>query len=70
MLYDCILYLVTGEVVSLPEIKLISWTRARVLFTNVDGETITFRTGEIVDCHLFKIVKKGAIEHEEAAAGV
>lgn len=57
MLYDCILTLVTGEIISLPDIKLISWTRARILFTNQDDETVYYRAGEIVDCHLFK--KKG-----------
>lgn len=66
MIYDCILYLVNGEVVSLPDIKLISWTRARVLFTNVDDECVTFRTGEVVDCHLFK----KEIEHEKRTEGV
>lgn len=68
MIYDCILTLITGEIISLPDIKLISWTRARVLFTNVDDETVTFRAGEIIDCHLFK--KKGVIEHEETTEGV
>ena len=57
MLYDCILTLRSGEIISLPEIKLISWTRTRVIFTNVDNEDVFYLGGEIVDCHLF--IKKG-----------
>ena len=68
MLYDCILTLVTGEIISLPDIKLISWTRARILFTNQDDETVYYRAGEIVDCHLFK--KKGTVKHDEKRTGV
>ena len=53
MIYDCILTLRSGEIISLPEIKVISWLRSRVMFTNIDDETVYFRSGEIVDCHLF-----------------
>ena len=57
MLYDCILTLVSGEIISIPDVKLISWTRARILFTNQDDETVYYRGGEVVDCHLF--IRKG-----------
>lgn len=57
MLYDCILTLRSGEILSLPEIRTITWTRARVIFTNQDDETIYYKGGEIADCHLF--IRKG-----------
>lgn len=53
LLYDCILTLRSGEIISLPEIRTITWTRARVIFTNQDEEAIYYRGGDIVDCHLF-----------------
>lgn len=53
MLYDCILELRTGEIVSLPEIRSISWNRSRVIFVNSDEESTHFLSGEITDCHLF-----------------
>lgn len=53
MLYDCILTLRSGEIISLPEIRSISWARARVIFTNADDETVFYLGGNIVDCHLF-----------------
>lgn len=57
MLYDCILTLRTGEILSIPEVRCISWTRSRVIFINADEETVHFTAGEIADCHLF--IRKG-----------
>ena len=57
LLYDCILTLRSGEIISIPEVRNISWTRARVIFTNADEESVHFLSGEIVDCHLF--IRKG-----------
>ena len=62
MLYDCYLVLWNDEIRHLPDIKLISWTRARILFTNVDDETEYFKTGEVVKCELIK--QKGDVNSE------
>lgn len=57
VIYDCFLVLTSGEIRHLPEIKCISWTRSRVMFTNSDDETEYFRAGEIVKCEM--IILKG-----------
>lgn len=54
MLYDCMLVLTTGEMRYISDIKLISWTRARVIFTNQDDEAELFRTGQIEKCELIR----------------
>lgn len=57
MLYDCFLTLSGtdfGEIRCIPDVKLISWTRSRVIITNEDDESELFSSGQIVKCTLIK----------------
>lgn len=51
-MYNAILVLRTGEIISIDSIKLISWTRARIIFTDKYEKSYHYLTGDIIECKL------------------
>ena len=51
-MYEVMLLLDDGEIRMLHSIKLISWTRARIIFTDVEDHGYTFLSGRIVRCEM------------------
>ena len=57
-MYNVILKLSTGEYKTLSNIACISWTRARVIFSQAQGESYTFYSKNIEHCEL-DLIKGG-----------
>ena len=52
MMYEVTLVLDDGEIRMLHSIKLISWTRARIIFTDTDDQSYHFMSGRIIKCKM------------------
>lgn len=52
MMYEVTLVLDDGEIRMLHSIKLISWTRARIIFTDTDDQSYHFMSGRIIKCEM------------------
>ena len=51
-MYNAILVLRTGEIISIDCIKLISWTRGRIIFTDKCEKSYHYLSGDIIECKL------------------
>lgn len=51
-MYEVMLVLNDGEIRMLHSIKLISWTRARVIFTDTDDNSYHYMSGRIIKCEM------------------
>lgn len=51
-MYDVLLILDDGEIRTIKQIKLISWTRSRIIFTDIDDNNYHYLPGRIVKCEL------------------
>lgn len=51
-MYNTILVLRTGEIISIDSIKLISWTRSRIIFTDKYEKSYHYLAGDITECKL------------------
>lgn len=51
-MYNAILVLRTGEIISIDSIKLISWTRSRIIFTDKYEKSYHYLAGDITECKL------------------
>ena len=56
-MYNAILVLRTGEIISIDSIKLISWTRSRIIFTDKYEKSYHYLSGDITECRL-SIIKE------------
>ena len=52
MMYNVMLVLDDGEIRMLHSIKLISWTRARIIFTDADDQSFHLMSGRIIRCEM------------------
>ena len=52
MMYEVMLVLDDGEIRMLHSIKLISWTRTRIIFTDTDDQSYHFMSGRIIKCEI------------------
>lgn len=51
-MYEVMLVLDDGEIRTLHSIKLVSWTRARIIFTDIDDNSFHFMSGRIIKCEM------------------
>ena len=51
-MYNAILILRTGEIITIDSIKLISWTRSRIIFTDKYEKNYHYLSGDIIECKL------------------
>lgn len=51
-MYNAILVLRSGEIICIDCIKLISWTRSRIIFTDKYEKSYHYLAGDITECKL------------------
>jgi len=51
-MYNAILVLRTGEIISIDSIKLISWMSSRIIFTDKYEKSYHYLSGDITECKL------------------